>query len=150
MRSIIGAQSFFRPWSRSRCMAKYGLFELKREKAWNEARHGLLLPIFGRGCLTACVRSAQSLKSGPKSLVSLSSVVLLQRSLVWILRALEVKAHSIHETRRIPGCGVEGRTSNRDRHIFIRWKLARKRVQTRLAKGCMSRESRFAMICFVL
>ena len=79
-----------------------------------------------------CARSAQSRDRGPKSLVSLSSVALLQRSLIWILRALEVEAHGIRENGRIPGCGAESRTSTRDRCNFIRRKPARRRVRTRL------------------
>ena len=101
-------------------------------KAWNEARHGFPVRFFGRGCRDVLIRRAQGRGRDPKSLVSLSSVVLLQRSLIWILRALEVDAHAIRENGRIPGCGAEGRTSTRDRCIFIRWKPARRRVRTRL------------------
>ena len=32
MRSVVDAWSCFRPWSRSRCMAKYGLLETLKEK----------------------------------------------------------------------------------------------------------------------
>ena len=101
-------------------------------KAWNEARHGFPVRFFGRGCRDVLIRRAQGRGRDPKSLVSLSSVVLLQRSLIWILRALEVDAHAIRENGRIPGCGAEGKTSARDRCIFIRWKPARRRVRTRL------------------
>ena len=80
-----------------------------------------------------CVRSAQSGNSGPKSLVSLSSVAPLQRSLIWILRALEVEANGIRCNGRIPGCWAEGRSSTRDRCTLFRWKPARRRVRSRFA-----------------
>ena len=101
-------------------------------KAWNEARHGFSVRFFGPGRRDVLIRRTQGRDSGLKSLVSLSSVALLQRSLIWILRALEVEAHGIRESGRIPGCGAEIRTSDFDRWIFIRRKPARKRVRTRL------------------
>ena len=51
--------------------------------------------------------------------MSLSSVVLLQRTLIWILRALEVDAHAIRQNGQIPGCRAEGRTSTRDSCVLF-------------------------------
>ena len=79
-----------------------------------------------------CVGSAQSRSSGLKSLVSLGSVVLLQRALIWILRAMEVEAHGIRQNGWIPGCGAESRTSSRDSCLLDRRKSTRKRTRARV------------------
>ena len=97
--------------------------------AWCEARYGFSVRTFVQGRRPMCVGSAQSRSSGLKSLVSLGSVVLLQRALIWILRAMEVEAHGIRQNGWIPGCGAESRTSSRDSCLLDRRKSTRKRVR---------------------
>ena len=98
---------------------KYGATGDLEGKAWNDARHGLPVRCYGPGRRDILTKRAQGRGSGPKSLVSLSSVVLLQRTLIWILRALEVDAHAIRQNGQIPGCRAEGRTSTRDSCVLF-------------------------------
>ena len=100
--------------------------------AWCEARYGFSVRTFVQGRRPMCVGSAQSRSSGLKSLVSLGSVVLLQRALIWILRAMEVEAHGIRQNGWIPGCGAESRTSSRDSCLLDRRKSTRKRTRARV------------------
>ena len=119
---------------------KYGLLLLKELRGVScEARHGFSVHFFGPGRRTVCVRIAQSRGSGPKSLVSLGSVVLLQRTLIWILRAIEVEAHAIPQNGWIPGCAAEGRTTNRGLCVFIRRIPVRRRVRADPTEPCFSR-----------
>ena len=122
-------------------MAKYGLLKTEDPEgtAWYEVRHGFSVQFFGPSRRTVCVRIAQSQASGPKSLVSLGSVVLLQRTLIWILRAIEVEAHAIPQNGWIPGCAAEGRTTNRGLCVFIRRIPVRRRVRADPTEPCFSR-----------
>ena len=98
---------------------KYGATGDLEGKAWNDAQNGLPVRFYGPGRRDILTQRAQGRGSGPKSLVSLSSVVLLQRTLIWILRALEVDAHAIRQNGQIPGCRAEGRTSTRDSCVLF-------------------------------
>ena len=134
LRSVVGARSRYFARGRGRCVQEYNQIwatEDPEGTAWCEARHGFSVRIFVPVRRTVCVRSAQSRSSGPKSLVSLGSVVLLQRALIWILRAMEVEAHAIRQNGWIPGCGAESRTSKRGPSVFIRRIFIRRRARTR-------------------
>ena len=98
------------------------------------------MQFFGPSRRTVCFRTAQSRGSGPKSLVSLDTVVLLQRTLIWILRAIEAEEHAIPQNGWIPGCGAENRTTNRGLCVFIRRIPIRRRVRADPSEPCFQGE----------
>ena len=117
-------------------MSKYGLREDPEGTAWTRPDTAFRCIFLVRVAVMCVSERPKAVAVIPRSLVSLGSVVLLQRTLIWILRAIEVEAHAIPQNGWIPGCGAENRTTNCGICVFIQRLLIRRRVRADPSEPC--------------